>query len=128
MYKFFLIFISLIILDLIYINFSQNYYESEMKIKYSNVKMIPAVLAWVCIGISYYYVVQEPFEDKYLRGLMLALGMYGVYNTTNLAILPNYSNELALRDTIWGTSLIMMVTFISQFIPKFESPSINDDL
>ena len=128
MYKFFLIFIILIILDFIYINFSQTYYESEMKIKYSNVKMIPAVLAWVCIGISYYFIVQKPFEDKYLRGLMLALGMYGVYNTTNLAILPNYSNELALRDTVWGTSLIMMVTFISQFIPEFESPSINDDL
>jgi len=87
-----------------------------MKIKYSNVKMIPAVLAWICIGISYHYSVQEPFEDKYIRGLILALGMYGVYNTTNLAILPNYSNELALRDTIWGTSLITIVTFISQYI------------
>ena len=129
MYKFFLIFISLLILDLIYINFSQNFYESEMKIKYSNVKMIPAILEWACVGISYYYIVQQPFEDKYLRGLMLALGMYGVYNTTNLAILPNYSNELAIRDTIWGTSLIMMVTFISQIIPNFESisPSTNNN-
>lgn len=125
MYKFFLIFTSLIILDLIYVNFSQSYYESEMKIKYSNVKMIPAVLAWMCVGISYYFIVQEPFEDKYLRGLILAVGMYGVYNMTNLAILPNYSNELAIRDTIWGTSLIMMVTFISQFIPNFTSTS-ND--
>jgi uncharacterized membrane protein len=128
MYKFFLIFIILIVLDLIYINFSQSYYESEMNIKYSNVKMIPATLAWVCISISYYYIVQEPFEDKYLRGLMLALGMYGVYNTTNLAILPNYSNQLAIRDTIWGTSLIMMVTFISQFLPNFASTLIDDDL
>jgi uncharacterized membrane protein len=90
--------------------------------------MIPAALAWICIGISYYFIVQKPFEDKYLRGLMLALGMYGVYNTTNLAIFTNYSNELALRDTIWGTSLIAMVTFISQFIPDFESLSINDNL
>ena len=118
MYKFFLIFIILIILDFIYINFSQTFYENEMGIKYSNVKMIPAILAWASVGISYYYIVQEPFEDKYLRGLMLALGMYGVYNTTNLAILPNYSNELALRDTLWGTSLITMLTFISQYIPE----------
>jgi uncharacterized membrane protein len=121
MYKFFLIFITLLLLDLFYINFSQSYYESEMKIKYSNVKMIPAILAWMCVGISYYFTVQEPFEDKYLRGLILALGMYGVYNTTNLAILPNYSNELAIRDTIWGTTLIMTITFISQFIPNFSS-------
>lgn len=125
MYKFFLIFVILIVLDLIYVNFSQSYYESEMKIKYSNVKMIPAILAWICVSISYYYIVQEPYENKYLRGLMLALGMYGVYNTTNLAILPNYSNELAIRDTMWGTTLIMMITFISQFIPNFESTQIN---
>jgi uncharacterized membrane protein len=128
MYKFFLIFIILIILDFIYINFSQTFYENEMGIKYSNVKMIPAILAWTCVGTSYYYIVKEPFENKYLRGLMLALGMYGVYNMTNLAILPNYSNELALRDTLWGTSLIMMLTFISQFIPNFASTSINNNL
>ena len=116
MYKFFLIFVILVSLDFIYINFSQNYYESVMDIKYKNVKMFPAVLAWVSIGIAYYYSVQEPFEDKYLRGLILALGMYGVYNTTNLAILENYSYELAIRDTIWGTTLILTTTFISQFI------------
>lgn len=116
MYKFFLICISLVILDLIYINFSQNYYEKEMNIKYSNVKVIPAILAWVCIGVAYYYSVQEPFENKYIRGLVLAIGMYGVYNMTNLAILPNYSTELAIRDTIWGTSLISMVTLIGSYI------------
>lgn len=90
--------------------------------------MIPAILAWICVSVSYYYIVQEPYENKYLRGLMLALGMYGVYNTTNLAILPNYSNELAIRDTMWGTSLIIMVTFISQFIPNFASTQINNNL
>ena len=116
MYKFFLIFLILVVLDFIYINFSQNYYESHMNIKYSNVKMIPAILAWGCIGIAYYYTIEEPFDDKYLKGLVLATGMYGVYNTTNLAILPNYSTELALRDTIWGTTLITLTTFISSYI------------
>ena len=116
MYKFFLIFFILVILDFIYINFSQNYYEANMNIKYSNVKLIPAILAWLCIGVAYYYSVEEPFENKYLRGLILAIGMYGVYNTTNLAIFPNYTTELAVRDTIWGTSLITTVTFISSYI------------
>jgi uncharacterized membrane protein len=117
MYKFFLIFLILIILDFIYINFSQDYYEKNMNIKYSNVKIIPAMIAWMCIAFAYYYTVQEPCEDKYARGFVLAVGMYGVYNSTNLAIFPNYTNELAIRDTIWGTSLIMITTFISSFIP-----------
>ena len=87
-----------------------------MNIKYSDVKLIPAVLAWCCIAFAYYFTVQEPCEDKYSRGFVLAIGMYGVYNMTNLAIFPNYTNELAIRDTIWGTSLIMITTYISTFI------------
>ena len=86
-----------------------------MNIQYSNVKLIPALLAWVCVAVAYYFSVQEPFENKYLRGVVLAIGMYGVYNLTNLAIFPNYTNELAIRDTIWGTSLITMVTIISSY-------------
>jgi uncharacterized membrane protein len=91
-----------------------------MVIEYSNVKIIPAILAWVCIVISYYYTVQEPLENKYLRGGILSVGMYGVYNMTNLAIYKNYSNELALQDSIWGLSLISMVTFITSQIYKSE--------
>jgi uncharacterized membrane protein len=84
-----------------------------MDIQYSNVKVFPALLAWICIVIAFYYSVLEPFENKYLRGLILALGMYGVYNTTNLAILDNYSYALAIQDTLWGTTLITTVTYIA---------------
>ena len=54
-----------------------------MNIQYSNVKFIPALLAWLCIGIAYYFSVEAPFENKYLRGIILSIGMYGVYNMTN---------------------------------------------
>ena len=113
MYKFFLICIILIVLDLIYINFSKGYYESNMNIKYSDVKIIPALLAWSCIGVSYYFSVQEPFENKYLRGLALGIGMYGVYNFTNYSIYPDYSYDITLRDTAWGFTLITLITFIT---------------
>lgn len=120
MYKGFLIFIIFIVLDLIYLNFSKSYYERHMNIQYSNVKMFPAILAWLCITGAYYYSVEEPFENKYLRGLILALGMYGVYNTTNLAVLDDYSYELAIRDTMWGITLITSVTFISSRFPNIN--------
>ena len=115
MYKLFFILIVFVILDIVYLNVSKDYYEKEMNIKYSNVQVIPAIVAWACITFSYYYIVQEPFENKYLRGVVLAVGMYGVYNSTNLAIFPNYSQELAIRDTLWGTTLITAVTLIIKF-------------
>jgi len=112
MYKLFFIFILFIVLDLFYLNFYRNFYEKHMNIQYSNIKIIPAILAWLCIVIAYYYSVQEPFENKYLRGIILAVGMYGVYNMTNLAIFNYYSYELALQDSLWGLSLISVVTYV----------------
>jgi uncharacterized membrane protein len=112
MYKLFFIFILFIVLDLFYLNFYKNFYEQHMNIQYSNIKIIPAILAWLSIVIAYYYSVQEPFENKYLRGIILAVGMYGVYNMTNLAIFNYYSYELALQDSLWGLSLISIVTYV----------------
>ena len=113
MYKLFFILGIFVILDVIYLNISKDYYEKEMGIKYSNVQLIPAIIAWACITISYYYIVQEPFENKYMRGLVLAIGMYGVYNFTNYSIYPDYSYDVTLRDTAWGLLLITLVTWIT---------------
>jgi len=116
MYKLFFIFLTFIVIDLIYLNFSKNVYESAMNIRYDNVKIIPAIISWSIIVISYYYIVQEPLENIYLRSAMLAFAIYGVYNATNLAILTNYTTELAIRDTIWGISLFSVVTIIFSFV------------
>ena len=112
MYKLFFIFILFIVLDLFYLNFYKNFYEKHMNIQYSDIKIIPAILAWMSIVIAYYYSVQEPFENKYLRGIILAVGMYGVYNMTNLAVFNYYSYQLALQDSLWGLSLISIVTYV----------------
>ena len=116
MYKFFLIFLIILIVDGIYLTASKDYYEKEMNINFSKVKMIPAAIAWICVGVSYYYIVQEPFVNKYLRALILGVGMYGVYNATNYAVFKDYSRNLAIRDTMWGVSLLTMVTFIGENI------------
>jgi uncharacterized membrane protein len=113
MYKFLFILVTFVVLDAIYLNFSKDYYEKELQIDYSNVKMVPALIAWASIGVAYYFIVQEPFENKYMRGLVLAIGMYGVYNFTNYSIYPDYSYDVTLRDTAWGLLLITLVTWIT---------------
>ena len=110
MYKFLFILVTFVVIDAIYLNFSKDYYQKELQIDYSNVRILPAIIAWSCIAVAYYYTVQEPFENKYIRGLILAVGMYGVYNFTNYSIYPNYSLNITIRDSIWGTSLITLIT------------------
>jgi len=87
-----------------------------MDIEYTNVKVIPAILAWVCIVIGYYFIVEEPLDNKYIRGIILGVGMYGVYNMTNLAIYNKYSYDLAFQDTFWGISLISLVTLLTSIL------------
>jgi uncharacterized membrane protein len=87
-----------------------------MKIKYSDVKIIPGFFAWFFMALSYYYIVEDPIYNKYLRAIFFAIGLYGLYNFTNLAVLRDYSYQLAIRDTLWGITLITTVTFISSKI------------
>ena len=113
MYKSIFIFI---ILDLIYVNFSKDAYESGMGINYNNIKVIPAIVSYVCLIGSYYFIVEEPVDNKYLRAAIFGLGVYGVYNATNLAIFPNYTQDIALRDTAWGVALCTFISFAVQYV------------
>lgn len=105
-----------LIADVIYLNFSKNEYQNGMGISYNNIKLIPALVSYVCLLVSYYYIVEEPVFNKYLRAGVFGLGVYGVYNATNLAVFPNYTQEIAIRDTIWGIVLCVGVSYASEFV------------
>ena len=113
MYKSIFIFI---ILDIIYLNYSKNDYENGMNIKYDNIKLIPALISYICLLGSYYYIIEEPVDNKYIRAAIFGLGIYGVYNATNLAVFTNYTQEIAIRDTIWGVGLCVAVSIISNYV------------
>jgi uncharacterized membrane protein len=105
-----------LIADVIYLNFSKNEYQSGMGISYNNIKVIPALVSYVCLLVSYYYTVEEPVFNKYLRAGIFAVGVYGVYNATNLAVFPNYTQDIAIRDTIWGILLYVGVSYAGEFV------------
>jgi uncharacterized membrane protein len=44
-------------------------------------------------------------------GGIVGLVVYGVFNTTNLAIFRNYSKALAIIDMFWGTIVYTLATF-----------------
>ena len=113
MYKSIFIFI---ILDMIYLNISKSEYETGMGIKYDNIKLTTALISYACLIGSYLFIVEYPIEIKYLRAAIFGLGVYGVYNATNLAVYPNYTEQIAIRDTIWGVALCVSVPLIAQFI------------
>lgn len=79
-----------------------------------NVNYRTYVSAGICylllvFGI-YYFAVKQ---NSVLNGAILGLIIYGIYNTTNLATINNFGIKESLVDTLWGTILCTIITYIT---------------
>ena len=69
----------------------------------------------LAFGIYYFAVKDEniQMENRLIRAGLLGLVIYGIYNTTNLATIKEFGIKEAIVDTIWGTFLSIIITYIS---------------
>ena len=75
---------------------------------------IPCYIALI-FGI-YYFIIRE--KKSILDAFLLGIVIYAVFETTNLALLKNWSYKTAIIDTIWGGSLFALTTFIVYNLKK----------
>lgn len=54
-----------------------------------------------------------------LWGAMFGLVVYGVYDLTNLALLPQWTLKVTIIDILWGMFLYAIVSYIIGYIEKF---------
>jgi uncharacterized membrane protein len=79
------------------------------------IRWIPAVLVYVVIvGAVWFFAVKDTktVEDAAVRGGLLGLSMYGVYDLTNYATLSKYPLTFAASDMAWGTFLCASVAAV----------------
>ena len=110
----FAILISLLVLDAIYItpqftSFQQLY----KKIQGSPLVVRPlgAVLCYVFLVAELYYFIlmkKRPVIDAFILGVCT----YGVYNTTNYALITDFPLRLVFTDTLWGGVLFALTTWV----------------
>jgi uncharacterized membrane protein len=79
-----------------------------------NVNLRTYISAGICylllvLGI-YHFAVKQ---NSILNGAILGLVIYGIYNTTNLATINNYGIKESIVDTVWGTILCTLITYLS---------------
>jgi len=113
----FLMLISAIVfisIDFVYLNLIKDYFENQIKkVQGSAVKfnLFGAVLCYIFLifGINYFIIKpRKSVNDAFLLGLVI----YGVYETTNYALLSNWSILTVIMDTLWGGILFALTTFI----------------
>jgi uncharacterized membrane protein len=138
--KYFIISIVIIFLDVAWISLNLTKYSKEVfKVQKAalNLRYEHAIIAYIIILFSILYIA-IPFtsqsikinnggkdisiENKLLYSFMyggaLGFSVFGIYNFTSLAIYKDLDTTIAITDTIWGTTLYTLSTFIYLLLPS----------
>jgi len=113
--KLFFIILSIILLfDIVYLTLNKKLYDTVFD--RNKLKIHFGLVAWIMMAFSLYYFVLSNLEgsikDKVLKGALLGLCIYSIYNFTNLAIFDFYHIKLAVIDTMWGTFLFGVIVYL----------------
>jgi len=72
------------------------------------IRSLAEIIAYaLMIGAVWFFAVEtsKSWQDAAVRGALLGLAMYGMFDMTNYATLNSYPLEFAIRDIMWGTVL-----------------------
>ena len=106
--------IVFITIDFIYLNVIKNYFLNQIKEVQGTepkVNFLGVALCYIFLiaGINYFIIKpRKSVNDAFLLGIVI----YGVYETTNYALLKNWSIFTVIIDTLWGGLLFAFTTYI----------------
>lgn len=109
-----LILVILLVVDSVYLYFTKSIFgQLVAKIQRTalETKMISAFVVYILLAIGLYVFIVEPGKPLW-HAALFGLVIYGVFDFTNYAIFKKYDLEVALMDTLWGSALMVLTTYI----------------
>jgi uncharacterized membrane protein len=100
--------------DFVYLNIIKNYFLNQIKMVQGSepkINYLGVVLCYIflIVGINYFIIKpRKSINDAFLLGIVI----YGVYETTNYALLKNWSFFTVIIDTLWGGFLFAFTTYV----------------
>ena len=93
-----------------YVMFPQ--YKSVFDIK---IKPEAALVAYLCMIICYPLIISKftTLKEQLMIAASIGFVIYGTYGFTLAAIYEKYPMRLALMETLWGTTLFTLTTFLT---------------
>ena len=97
--------------------FNKDMYQANLKginngeLDFSGLKIVSAIICYLIMGFGIYYFSVK--EKNLMNALILGFVVYGVYNTTNFATMNKYSLKVSIIDTVWGTILFTLVSYLT---------------
>jgi len=99
---------------------SNSFQTMVKKIQGTPLKMelLPTVACYIILVSSLYYFVINK-KGSYLDAFLLGFFIYGVYETTNMAIFKDWSYKVGLIDLTWGGFLFLITTYLYKNSVKY---------
>ena len=110
--------IIFIVMDSIYLYLIKNYFANQVKIVQGSPMKLNIIATLFCyviliFGINYFIIRPDrSVKDAFLLGLLI----YGVFETTNMALFTKWAWLTVLIDTLWGGILFAVTTSIVKLI------------
>ena len=112
--KYVLLSVIMILIDSIYLKLVSSFFNKQVKlIQGTEIKLnIPStILCYLFLTLGFYYFLINK-KSTYMDAFLFGLVIYGVYETTNKAILKKWNWDSVIIDTIWGGTLFLLVKII----------------
>ena len=110
--------IIFVVLDSIYLNLIKDYFLKQINLVQGSPIKIDFLAILLCyifliFGINYFIIQpNRSIQDAFILGIII----YGVYETTNKALLTKWSWLTVIMDTLWGGILFALTTYIIKII------------
>jgi uncharacterized membrane protein len=73
--------------------------------------LVGAILCYILlVGGLYYFIIKD--KRSILDAFLLGIVVYGVYETTNMAIIKKWKYQTVITDIVWGGILFASTTYI----------------
>lgn len=110
--------LGLVAIDFAYLSMIKGHFARQIAAVQGSpivINLFGAVATYVFLifGLNYFIIRPgRPAGDAFLLGLVV----YGVYESTNLALLSKWQLFTAVSDTLWGGALLYLTTKLVQKI------------
>jgi uncharacterized membrane protein len=117
-----LIFAAIItLIDLPWVNLLMIPKYKKLNVFDINIRSDAAIVAYLCVIISYPLIISKftTLKEQLIVAASIGFISYGIYAFTLAAIYNKYPMNLAIIETLWGTTLFTIATFLTYKLGKY---------
>lgn len=75
------------------------------------IKLLPTILCYIILVFAlYYFIILK--KASYFDAFLLGFVIYGIYETTNMAIFKDWDYKIGFIDMAWGGILYLITTYL----------------